>query len=45
MEETIYQSKKVELDFYYKKNMSIIFDIKIIFRTFTKIFSSKGVTH
>ena len=37
--------KKVELDFYYKKNMSIIFDIKIIFRTFTKIFSSKGVTH
>ena len=37
--------KKVELDFYYKKNKMILLDIKIIFITFTKIFSTKGVTH
>ncbi len=37
--------KKVELDFYYKKNMSLLLDIRIILKTFIKIFSSKGVTH
>ena len=46
MVETIYQlKKKVELDFYYKKNMSLLLDIRIILKTFIKIFSSKGVTH
>ena len=37
--------KKVELDFYYKKNRSMLLDFSIIFITFTKIFSTKGVTH
>lgn len=38
-------AKKVELDQYYKKNMTILFDIKIIIKTFTKVFMSKGVSH
>lgn len=37
--------EKVELDNYYKKNMTILLDIKIIFKTFIRVFMSRGITH
>ena len=36
---------KVELDTYYLKNRSIIFDIKIIFLTFFSVLFSKNISH
>lgn len=36
---------KVEYDFYYLKNRSLIFDIKILFLTIFKVLRSEGVTH
>ena len=37
--------KKVELDDYYKKNMTMLLDIKIILKTFVKVFNLRGITH
>ena len=36
-------SEKCELDEYYYRNQSLIFDIKILFSTFFYVFKSKGV--
>lgn len=36
---------KVEFDAFYLKNRSFLFDMKIILRTFTKIFKAEGVNH
>ena len=37
--------EKVELDNYYKENMTILLDIKIIFKTLLRVFMSRGITH
>jgi O-antigen biosynthesis protein WbqP len=36
---------KVELDDYYFKHRSFIFDMKILFMTFFNVLSSKGIKH
>lgn len=36
---------KVKYDYFYLKNKSILFDIKIIFMTAYKVFKSEGVNH
>ncbi len=37
--------EKVKLETYYFNNKSLIFDVKIIFQTFLKVFSSKNISH
>ena len=39
----ISREKRFELDAYYAENVSFALDMKIIFRTFSRIFSRKGV--
>ena len=36
---------KVQMDYYYLKNESILLDIKIFFMTIIKVFKKEGVTH
>ena len=38
-------SKKVEIEIYYKKNISLLLDIKILFLTFFKVFNMKNIKH
>ncbi|MBL79532.1 MAG: lipid carrier--UDP-N-acetylgalactosaminyltransferase [Nitrosomonadaceae bacterium] len=38
-------SKKVEMDFFYLKNRSIYFDLKVIFITVLTVLKLKGVSH
>jgi len=38
-------SKKVEIEIYYKKNMSLLLDIKILFLTIFKVFNMKNIKH
>jgi len=38
-------SVKVEYDEYYSRNRSFLFDMKIVFMTFLKVFKREGVTH
>ena len=36
---------KVEFDEYYLKNRSFLFDVRILFKTISKVFKGEGVTH
>ena len=38
-------SKKVEIEIYYKKNMSLLLDIKILFLTILKVFNMQNIKH
>jgi len=38
-------SKKVEYDFYYLQNQSILLDLKIILLTAIKVFKTEGISH
>jgi len=36
---------KVEFDEYYLKHRSFVFDLRILFLTFSSVVSSRGITH